>query len=571
MNRWTSRPADDAPEGLILFERRAVPGMTRVLVIGGAGVFGRHLAEGLVRSGFDVVIAGRSLDRAQAVATELVAAHPGAQVSALSLDTATVTPADLAAARVDIVADAAGPFQGAQPRVARAAIAAGLHSIDLADARAFVAVFPQLDAAACAAGVVALTGCSSTPALSHAVLDDLTDGWTDIVSVEAAISPGAKAPRGRSVMEATLSWLGRPVRVFVDGGWRTRHGWSDLNRRDFGPGGRRFASLCETPDLDLFVARYRPRERAAFRAGLQPALAHFGVWLLAGLARLGLPLPGPDALVALSRPLAGFGDDRGAMRVEAYGRDAGGRAVRAVWRLLARPGVGPVTPSLPALAAVKAIAEGRIAPGAGPCIGILPLGALEAEIAAHPITTARTVERASLFARAIGPAFESLPAPIRDLHETPGRSHWSGRVATEGAEDPLGRLIARLVGFPTTRVEHPITVEIVTDGARSRWTRRIGDAPFRSALSNPRPGGRVTERFGPLSFDLILGPSEQGLTYDVEGWRLGPVPMPRFLAPVSRTSESVDAEGRFVFDVHIALPWGRRLVHYRGWLTRIPD
>jgi saccharopine dehydrogenase-like NADP-dependent oxidoreductase len=542
--------------------------MTRVLVIGGAGVFGRHLAEGLARNGFDVVIAGRRLERAQATAAGLVAAHPDAQVWALSLDTAALTPADLTAVRVDIVADAAGPFQGAEPLVARAAIAAGLDYVDLADARTFVADFPRLDAAARAAGVVALTGCSSTPALSHAVLDDLTRGWTELVSVEAAISPGAKAPRGRSVMEATLSWLGRPIRIFEGGGWRIRHGWSDLNRREFGPGGRRLVSLCETPDLDLFVARCRPRESAVFRAGLQPALAHLGVWMLAGLARLGLPLPGLDALAAVSRPLTGAGDDRGAMRVEAYGRDENGHAVRAVWRLLAEPGIGPVTPSLPALATIKAIAARRIAPGAGACVGVLPLPALEAEIAVHPIATDRTVERASLFARAIGDPFEILPAPIRDLHETPGRSTWSGRVATQGAEDPFGRLIARFVGFPTTRADRPITVEITTDGARSRWTRRIGDAPFRSALSNPRPGGRVTERFGPLSFDLILGPSASGLTYDVEGWRFGVVPMPRFLAPISRTSESVDAEGRFVFDVHIALPWGRRLVHYRGWLVR---
>lgn len=127
--------------------------MTRVLLIGGAGVFGRHLAEGLVRDGFPVVIAGRNLDRAQAVADRLAAAHPGAQVSALSLDTATLTPANLRTALVDIVADVAGPFQGAEPLVARAAIAAGLHYVDLADARAFIADFPALDAAARAAGV----------------------------------------------------------------------------------------------------------------------------------------------------------------------------------------------------------------------------------------------------------------------------------------------------------------------------------------------------------------------------------------------------------------------------------
>src|ERR1700686_2412057 len=100
-------------------------------------------------------------------------------------------------------AAAAGPFQGAGYRLARAAIAAGLHYVDLADARDFVAGFGALDAAARAAGVVALSGASSTPALSHAVLDRLTKGWRSIDTVDIAISPGNRsAPRGLSVIRA---------------------------------------------------------------------------------------------------------------------------------------------------------------------------------------------------------------------------------------------------------------------------------------------------------------------------------------------------------------------------------
>src|SRR5690606_10610284 len=171
-------------------------------------------------------------------------AFPEAVVDSAALDTATLTPAALTATGATIVADAAGPFQQAAPTSARAAIAAGLHYVDLADARDFGAAFPALDAEARAAGVTALTGCSSTPALSNAVLDRLTEDWRDVVSVEAAISPGARAPRGPSVMRAILSWLGRPVRVFEDGRWVSRPGWSGLHRRDFGAAGRRWASLC---------------------------------------------------------------------------------------------------------------------------------------------------------------------------------------------------------------------------------------------------------------------------------------------------------------------------------------
>ncbi len=537
----------------------------KVLVIGGAGVFGGHLVEGLVVGGFEVTIAGRTPQR-----LEDAAARMGGGVSTARLNTETLTPADLAATGAAIVVDAAGPFQGAEPRVARATIAAGLHYVDLADARDFVAAFPSLDEAARAAGVVALTGCSSTPALSNAVLDSLTHGWTEVISVEAGISPGARAPRGRSVMQATLSWLGRPVRVFHGATWTVRPGWSGLHRRDLGRGGRRWLSLCETPDLDLFVQRFRPRRSAMFLAGLQPSVAHWATWALGWSVRLGLidPRRYPDALVRLGDLFSGMGDDRGAMRVSAYGRDVEGRAAVATWRLVAEPGKGPVTPSLPALAAIKAIAAGKVAPGARACVGIVPLEALEAEIAVHPIATDRSLSRGSLFARSIGPRFDALPDAIRDLHETPGASRWRGEADILGAEGPAERLVARVFGFPGSQRDCPVTVEVSADGERSLWRRRMGDALFSSVLEQARPGGRVVERFGPFAFDIVLTATPEALAYDVRGWKIGPVRLPAALAPRTVTSETVDAQGRFVFDVHIALPWGGRLVHYQGWLRR---
>ncbi|MCS6627228.1 DUF4166 domain-containing protein [Roseibacterium beibuensis] len=544
--------------------------MTRVLVIGAGGVFGSRLCEGLLRHGFEVVAAGRDIGRARAVAARFKTAFPDGVVEAAALDTATLTAGGLTSTGAAIVADAAGPFQGAEPATARAAIAAGLHYVDLADGRAFVADFPALDAAAKAAGVVALTGCSSTPALSNAVLDRLTEGWREVVSVEAAISPGARAPRGLSVMQAILSWLGRPVRVFLDGAWTTRSGWSGLYRRDFGQAGRRRVSLCETPDLDLFPARFQPRERALFLAGLEPWTTHLGAWLLARLVSLWRfdPVPLAGLLVRLSGWAAGFGSDRGAMRVEAFGADEDGRAAHAVWRLVAEPGEGPVTPSLPALAAIRAIAAGRVEAGARPCVGVLALEDIVAEMAPHGLATETVAERGAIFARAIGPAFDGLPAAIRALHETSGRSVWRGEATTEGAAGPLAALVARTVGFPKAQAACPAEVAIDADGARSIWRRRIGGHAFASVLSHPLEGGRVRERFGPMAMDLRLTSEGDRLVYRVEGWRIGPVPLPRALAPSTRAHEAVDAEGRFVFDVEISLPLVGRLVRYRGWLVR---
>ena len=545
--------------------------MTRVLVIGAGGVFGSRLCEGLLGHGFEVVAAGRDAGRAKAVAARLRADFPGCVVTSAALDTSTLTTVSLAAAGAAIVADAAGPFQGAEPATARAAIAAGLHYVDLADGRDFVAAFPALNGAARAAGVVALTGCSSTPALSNAVLDRLTAGWREVVSVEAAISPGARAPRGLSVMRAILSWVGRRVRVFDGGAWTTRRGWSGLHRRDFGEAGRRRVSLCETPDLDIFPARFEPRERALFLAGLEPLPAHLGAWLLGGFVRLLRfdPVPLAGLLVRISGWAAAFGSDRGAMRVEAFGVDGEGRAVRAVWRLVAGPGEGPVTPSLPALAAIRAIAAGRVGSGARACAGVLTLEDIAAEMAPHGLATETVVERGAIYGRAIGPGFDALPTAVRALHETPGRSLWRGEATVEGAAGPLAAAVARIVGFPAAQTACPAEVSIDADGERSIWRRRIGGHAFASVLSKPRGSGRISERFGPVSMDLRLIPEGNRLVYRVEGWRLGPIPLPSALAPSTTAHEEVDAQGRFVFDVEICLPLAGRLVRYRGWLVRV--
>jgi saccharopine dehydrogenase-like NADP-dependent oxidoreductase len=544
--------------------------MTTVLVVGAGGVFGSRLAEGLLRHGFGVVVAGRDRARAQGVAARLRTAFPEGAVEVAVLDTATLTPEQLKATGATVVADMAGPFQGAQPTTARAAIAAGLHYVDLADGRDFVAGFPALDEAARATGVVALTGCSSTPALSNAVLDRLTEGWREVVAVEAAISPGARAPKGLSVMQAILSWMGRPVMVFDGGVWTMRRGWSGLYRRDFGKAGRRRVSLCETPDLDLFPSRFEPRDSALFLAGMEPWPLHLEGWLLGRLVgwfRFN-PVPLAKPLLTLASLQSVTGSDRGAMRVQALGVDEQGRAVRAVWRLVAEPGEGPVTPSLPALAAIRAIIAGQVAPGARACVGVLPLEAIVDEMKPHGLATEAMIERGAIYARAIGPAFETVPEPIRALHETPGRSLWRGEALVEGAASPLAALIARIVGFPKAQVACPAEVAIDADGDRSIWRRRIGGHAFSSVLSRPRPGGRVNERFGPVSMDLTLTPDGDRLVYRVAGWRLGPLPLPRALGPSTVAFEEVDAQGRFVFDVTITAPFAGRLVRYRGWLER---
>ncbi len=359
----------------------------RVLLIGATGVFGSRLAEGLAREpGIALILAGRTA----ASLNRLKRASGGATEAAV-LDRDRIVADDLRGLAADVAIDAAGPFQESGTALIEAAIEARCHYLDLADGRAFVAGIRRFDAAARAAGTLVLSGASSTPALSHAVLDRLTAGWRGIDTIRVAISPGNRAPRGLAVVRAILSYTGQPVRVFRDGGWTTAPGWGLTHEREFPGLGRRLASLCETPDLDLLVERYRPRVAAEFFAGLELALLHRGLAFAGFAVRLRI-LP---SLAPLARPmrflaalLEPFGTDRGGMVVEVAGRDAAGRPARACWSLVAAGGVGPTIPTLPALALARRLRDGRAGgPGAGPCVGRLDLDDFAADFARHGITT----------------------------------------------------------------------------------------------------------------------------------------------------------------------------------------
>ena len=554
----------------------------RVLVVGGTGVFGSRLVTGILENtGFDIVLAARDAGRlARAIAGRMTSADGrfGARLTATTMDTASVTPESLRATGAFAVVDAAGPYQCADYRFARAAIAAGLHYVDLADARDFVAGFGVLDAAAKAAGVVALTGASSTPALSSAVLDRMTASWTRVDRVEIAISPGNRAPRGLSVIRSILSYAGRPVRVFDDGGWRTRPGWGMTVRREVPGIGRRWLSLSETPDLDIVPARFRTTEAAIFRAGLELAILHLGLWLVSLPVRLGVT----PSLVRLARPtraaagmFENFGTDRGGMTVEATGVDCDGAPVMGAWVLVAEAGDGPFVPSLPALVALEALADGRLKEaGASACVGVLPLDDIEARFGARRIRSRMTFAPTpvSLYRKVLGDRFEMLPEAIRAMHEPGFGLRASGTAVVDGPIGLLASIVSAIFGFPPAAGQVPVTVTINPERRGERWIRSFGDRRFSSFLSRSRRTGGVVERFGLLSFDLDLDVNAEGVRgMPVRGFRLGPLPLPRFLAPLSKASERVDRKGRFSFDVEVSLPFGLgRVVRYRGTLEPHP-
>ena len=537
--------------------------MTRVMVVGASGVFGSRLVEQLAASlPVDLILAGRHLEKAAVLMGRFEV-----------FDRSRPDVARLKELAPLVLIDAAGPFQNSSLVLPEACIAAGITYIDLADARDFVARIPALDAAAKQAGVAVISGASSTPALSHAVIDHFTAGWEHFDTILVAIAPGNRAPRGLSVVQAILSYVGRPLRLFREGRWGEAPGWSCDEAVNFAGVGRRRVALCETPDLDLLVERYHPRVRAEFKAGLELGVLHHGLRLLSALRAHRL-LPPLESLArplrAVAAALDGFGSDTGGMLVRVTGLDGENRARCITWSLAARSGIGPNVPVLPAVALVQQLAAAGLEPGARAAAGELRYEEVLNHLNRLGIETQVTLEDLGppfQFEKALGGAWATLPEITRRIHTTAASVVLEGAADIEGAETAAGRWLAKAFGFPEAGSNVPVRVVIENDGPGERWARQYPTRTMYSYMTNAdQKRGTIEEHMGPFAFRLKLVGTAAGIDLVPDGWRYRWLALPNCLLPDIVASERASADGRHLFDVRVALrPFGR-LVHYRGWL-----
>ena len=347
--------------------------MRTVLVLGGYGFFGGRISAALASTAsLRVLIAGRDLTRASTTARDL-----GLPVEhVVALDAHAPDLADgLRRLQVDVLIHTAGPFQGQDYAVARAAIEARSHYIDLADGRQFVVGISSLNAQALAAGVTVTSGASSVPALSSAVVDRYLPRFRRLDAIRMGISSGARAP-GLATVKGVFSYGGKPIRSLQDGAWVDAHGWLDLHRHRFPkPLGRRWLGSWDIPDLELFPRQYSAVRTVSFQAGFASDLGHLVVWSLAGLVRSGI-LRDMTAfarpLNRLSRWLEPITSDKGGMFVTLEGEGTRGEPLRINWNLIAEKNHGPHIPCGAAIALARKIGAGVALPkGAMPCMGLL--------------------------------------------------------------------------------------------------------------------------------------------------------------------------------------------------------
>ena len=554
---------------------------TRVLIVGGYGTFGGRLAQLLAdEARLTLIIAGRARGKAEAFCARLPAQ---ARLEALAFDRDGDIAGALAAARPDVVVDASGPFQfyAADPyRLVKACLARGVDYLDLADGSAFVGGIAQFDAQAKARGIAILSGVSSFPVLTAAVVRRLAHGMTRLDSVTGGIAPSPYAGVGLNVIRAIASYAGQPVRLVRDGRPAFGRGLIETRRYTIAPPGRlplwpvRF-SLVDVPDLAALPALWPQLKSVWVGAGPVPEVLHRALNVLARAVPLGLArslAPLAPLMHAASNALR-WGEHRGGMFVAVTGAAADGRTVERSWHMVAEGDDGPLIPSMAAEAIIRRRLEGRRpAPGARAALRDLELADYEALFARRRIVSGVRDEGVDpampLYRRLLGEAYASLPAPIQTMHDLADTLTVEGRASVARGKGVLARAIAAAVGFPPAGRDLPVRVTFTRRGSREIWRRDFAGHTFSSTQEQGR--GRfarlMCERFGPFAFGIALVGAAGRLDLVVRNWSAFGIPMPRALAPIGAAYESVE-DGQFHFDVEIRLRLIGRLVHYRGWLA----
>lgn len=347
--------------------------MTGVLIVGGYGAFGCLIAERLARDdGSQIIIAGRCRHKAATACETLrqkIAAR--ASIAPAALDVTTCRESDLRTIAPKIVINAAGPYHKHDYHLARCAIDAGCHYIDLADNRQFVTGITALNDAANRSSVSVISGASSVPGLSSAVVNKYAPEFATLNEIHIGISPGNHFDPGPATTASVLANIGKPFPMLIDGRRMQVYGWQNLSRQRIGALGQRWVANVDVPDLTLFPNAEPTLRTVTFKAGLEISLFHLGLWSASWLVRTGV-VRSLESWSPLLRRLKSrmqfLGSDRGGMFIDMHGINAHGKQKKLSWTLVAKNGHGPYIPATASvILARKLLSDNALDSGAYPC------------------------------------------------------------------------------------------------------------------------------------------------------------------------------------------------------------
>ena len=270
--------------------------MSQVVVFGGYGVFGSHVACELARRGIEVVIAGRDLAKAEGLAHKLGPTH-----RAVFADVTDGESCRRALRGRNAAVNCAGPFSAFGSTLLEMCLEVGCHYADISDDRAHAGLVRSFNGRFKTRGLSAVYGCSSLPGISGALALVAQDGMTSApVRARVTLFIGNDDRKGSAAIRSAVRVLGRRIDV-PDGNLR---GFRNREVVDLpAPFGPRTVYSFESPEYDLFPSLLGVRA-VSVKVGFGAPMASrtfallacissgYGDWLARAIERLGRLLPG---------------------------------------------------------------------------------------------------------------------------------------------------------------------------------------------------------------------------------------------------------------------------------------
>jgi hypothetical protein len=283
--------------------------LSRVIVFGGYGVFGSHVASALSAWGIPLSIAGRDLRQAQAWARTL-----GGDCRACPADVTLPDSCRDALQGHTVAVDCTGPFYRQQATLLQACLQSGCHYADIADDRGYAALVRSFDGQFVKRGLAAVWGCSSLPGISGALALLARETTTaNVVRARVTLFIGNKNPKGRAAIGSLLTGLGMPIRA-PQGALLGFHDREVVSLPQ--PFGRRGVFNFQSPEYDLFPSLLGS-QAVTVKVGFELRSATYALALLARLH------PGYGARMArilelAARPSGRLGSSGGAVMSELF-------------------------------------------------------------------------------------------------------------------------------------------------------------------------------------------------------------------------------------------------------------
>lgn len=335
--------------------------MTKILVIGGTGNFGKCICL-------------------------LLSNYPEVEVSVIEKPSQT----DLKESDADIVIHATGPFHGQSYEIAQTCIETKKHYIDISDSREFVFNIKTLDEAAKAQGVVVISGASPMPGLSSAVIQKFYSKFSILREMDFGICPVNQVE--------ILNYIGQPFTRLENGTWKTVYGWQKIHQHYYGDNlGLRWQVNGDVPDLILLPEKYPSLKTVKFYAGLELPSLHWALWSMSWLTKWRLVKNWSaytKSICKISDWFDKYDSPMTGMYIHLSGSNLRYQPLDINWTLVAEKGHGAYIHAILPVILTRKIIEDLIEPGAQPCLGLFTLGEFDKEAARWRIYhTTEEIER----------------------------------------------------------------------------------------------------------------------------------------------------------------------------------